>query len=96
MTLGMFLPFGCKDKPSVKDEPPIKDNYGDRIVQTLDATAGIAKKENFDMVRNAILTYYTANGRYPSSLEDIQDTLVGGIDANDYDYDPETGDLQLR
>ncbi len=70
--------------------------YGDSLVASLNKGRTAAEEANLDAVRKTVQAYRAANGRYPSSLDEIKDMLGSNLDLSKYDYNPETGAVSLK
>ena len=70
--------------------------YGDSLVGSLKKGRSAAEDANLDAVKKTVQAYRAANGRYPSSLDEIKDMIGSNLDLSRYDYNPENGTVSLK
>jgi len=81
--------IGCETNPVEK--------VGEELLISYDRSRDAADEANLQAMQRYIRTYRALNGRYPESMEDLQEASGGsGFDPGLYDYDPRTGHLTAR
>jgi hypothetical protein len=87
----LIFSFACKEKPRTAF-----DDYGDALIDSYKRGQKAVAIANLDAVEKAVSMYYAENGKYPETLEDINDYMRSDIDMSKYDYDPDTGRVSLK
>ena len=84
--------FGCDQK----QKNPVSE-YGDTMINSYQKGKQAGIDGNLDAVRQAVKAYNAANDKYPQNLDEIN-PLLGGtvVDFSKYDYDPQTGRVNLK
>ena len=84
--------FGCDQKP----KNPVAE-YGDTMINSYQKGKQAGIEGNLEAVRQAVKAYHAANDKYPQNLQEV-DPLLGGtkVDFSKYDYDPQTGKVDLK
>jgi hypothetical protein len=88
LLLPVFLTISCK-------QDPIKE-YGNEVIDAYDRAGGTVDIANLRGLQNAVQMYRTQNGRYPDSLEDVAGFMNSQVNLNKYQYNPDTGKVQLK
>jgi len=86
----LFLALGCGE-----GQNPIQQ-YGEEVLKAKGRVERVRAQANIKALETAIQQYYVENGRFPASLSDLPIVQRQRIDVSLYDYDPGTGNIQLR
>lgn len=84
----LLFSAGCKENPV--------EEYGTGIVESYKSTGQKADQASLSLLKTSIRTFYTANGRYPESLDELSQSTGARLDPSRYDYNPETGEIALK
>lgn len=89
----MILPFlfACKEKP----KNPVAE-YGNAMMDAYQRGQQVGEKESLNAIRTAVQSYYASHGSYPQSLNDLKEFIGSEIDASKYDYNPQSGAVNLK
>jgi len=88
--LFLFLALGCGE-----GQNPVQQ-YGEEVLKAKGRVERVRAQANIKALETAIQQYYVENGRFPASLSDLPIVQRQRIDVSLYDYDPGTGNIQLR
>ena len=83
--------FGCKEKSS----NPVQE-YGNTLIDSYERAQRTADTTNLAIFRRSVQAYRSANGKNPESLQDLENFLGEKIDPDKYEYDPETGVINIK
>lgn len=83
-----LLLLGC-------DRNPVEE-FGEEMVVSYERSRGAADQASLQAIQRYIRSYRAMNGRYPKSMEELENSLGTGYDLEPYDYDPESGTLTVR
>ncbi|OGW33068.1 MAG: hypothetical protein A2X59_02005 [Nitrospirae bacterium GWC2_42_7] len=88
----MAVLSGCDQKP----KNPVAE-YGDTMIDAYQRGKQAGVDGNLYAIRQAVKAYHAANDKYPQNLNEIE-PLLGGkeVDLSRYDYDPQTGHVNLK
>ncbi|MEW6108725.1 MAG: hypothetical protein AB1632_06110 [Nitrospirota bacterium] len=89
LALSFFV--ACKEKP----KNPVSE-FGDTMIDSYQKGKTAGKTGNLYAVRQAIQAYHAANGKYPQNLEELEALIGSDLDASMFDYDPQTGIVNLK
>ncbi|MBF0404905.1 MAG: hypothetical protein HQL00_13190 [Nitrospirae bacterium] len=84
---------------SCKETSQVSEKISDTAQQKLDAmdkAKGLAQKNDIENLRHAVNNFYTAEGRYPNDLAELEQFASVTIDKGIYKYDPKTGSLAMK
>ncbi len=79
--------IGCSEE----QKNPIRE-YGDTLVDSLDKAETAALKINLRTIETAINRFEAEKGRLPENLGELN---LANISIRDYDYDPDTGHVEI-
>ncbi len=85
--LGSFILTSCDSRQA---------NPVDTYVGAVKNAGEVSKTASLDAVRQSIVAYHAANGKYPESLQDVEDMVGSRLDVSRYNYDPQTGTVTLK
>jgi len=71
------------------------EERGKEVIRAYDRTEKIAGQESLRNIKTAIRSYHALNGKYPETLEDIENFIGSSVDPELYEYNPEDGELKL-
>ena len=80
---------GCEQKNPVSE-------YGDALISAYEKGKRGGEEANLKSIKDTIQTYYAANGKYPETIKEIEGLLGSPINADFYQYNPETGEIHLK
>ncbi|MDO9288284.1 MAG: hypothetical protein Q7T83_05795 [Thermodesulfovibrionales bacterium] len=89
--LVLFMFAACDEKP----KNPVAE-YGNALTDAYKKGQQAGEISNLDAVRKAVQAYYALNGRYPQSLDEIKGSIGAEMDMSKYNYDPQTGTVNLK
>ncbi|MBF0516928.1 MAG: hypothetical protein HQK97_07385 [Nitrospirae bacterium] len=83
---------------SCKKANEVSEKVSDVAQQRLDAmdkAKALSQKTDIENLRHAVQNFYSAEGRYPNDLAELEQFASVTIDKGIYKYDPKTGSLAL-
>jgi hypothetical protein len=86
----LLLASGCEDKTNPVEE------YGTGLTDAYHNSQKAADSAGLETLRRSVKTFRSANERNPASLEELSGFVGISIDTNAYDYDPATGQVNLK
>lgn len=87
----LALIAACDEKP----KNPVSE-YGDAMLDAYKKGQQAGEAANLDVIKKTIQAYYAANEKYPVSLDEIAGLIGKPIDTSKYDYNPQTGNVNLK
>jgi hypothetical protein len=84
--LALFFIWACEENPA--------QEYGRALTGSMKRADRTADRANLGALKKSIAAYYTMNGRYPGSLDEVAQPM--GLDPSRFDYDPATGKVTLK
>ncbi len=79
----------------VSCENPV-EQYGDEVTDAYKRTERFSNDVSLKQLQKAIQTFSISNGRYPETLEELEDFAGVQVSHEQFDYDPDTGIISLR
>lgn len=89
LTLLLVL-MGCGESGN-----PI-EQYGKEVIQAGERTKRVRARADMQALKTAIQQFYMERGHFPGSLDELPIVQYQEIDPDLYDYDPASGQVQLR
>lgn len=89
MILSLFV--ACKEKP----KNPVAE-YGDAMINAYSKGKAGGETANLNGVRQAVQAYHAANDKYPQTLDEVKDLIGSEVDFSKFDYNPQTGAVNLK
>ncbi len=89
IALIILCAFAACDK---KTENPVADTMMDSYQKGKQA----GETGDLDSVKKAVQAYHATNDKYPQDLEEIKSQLNSEVDLSKYNYDPESGTVDLK
>jgi len=86
----LFL-VSCDQKP----KNPVSE-YGETVIDAYKKGQAVKETADLDAIKKTIQAYHAANDRYPANLDEIANLIGKQIDMAKYDYDPQTGAVNLK
>jgi hypothetical protein len=83
--------LSCDEKP----KNPVAE-YGDAMLNSYQKGKQAGEEGGLDAVRKAIQAYHATNDKYPQNLEEIKSLLNSEVDFSKYDYNSESGSVNLK
>lgn len=89
VALSFFI--ACDQKP----KNPVAE-YGNTMINAYKKGQDAGETANLDAVRKTVQAYHASNDKYPQSLDEIKGLMGSNIDLSRYDYNPQTGAVNLK
>jgi len=70
--------------------------YGDALIGAHQSAQQTAETASLASIQEGIRLYFASNGRYPGSLSELEDLMGAPIDADRYEYNPQTGTVRAK
>ena len=87
----LSLIAACDEKP----KNPVSE-YGDAMIDSYKRGQKAGETANLDAVKKAVQAYHALNDKYPQSLDDVKELIGAEMDMSKYNYDPQTGTVNLK
>lgn len=87
----VFFFIACDQKP----KNPVAE-YGDAMINAYKKGQDAGETANLDAIRKTVQAYHALNDKYPQSLDEIKDLIGAKIDTSKYDYNSQTGAVNLK
>lgn len=87
----LSLIAACDEKP----KNPVSE-YGNTMIDSYKKGQKAGETANLDAVKKAVQAYHALNDKYPQSLEDVKGLIGAEMDMSKYNYDPQTGTVNIR
>lgn len=91
VVIALFFFIACEEKP----KNPVAE-YGDAMINAYKKGQDAGETANLDAIKKTIQAYHAANEKYPQSLDEIKGLIGSNIDTSKYDYNPQTGAVNLK
>ncbi|MFZ3122202.1 MAG: hypothetical protein WA104_02380 [Thermodesulfovibrionales bacterium] len=87
----LSLIAACDEKP----KNPVSE-YGNTMIDSYKKGQKAGETANLDAVKKAVQAYHALNDKYPQSLDDVKGLIGAEMDMSKYNYDPQTGTVNIR
>ncbi len=82
-----FILVSCKN--------PV-EQYGDEVTDAYKRTERFSNEMSLKELQKAIQAFSVSNGRYPETMEELEEFAGIQVSHEQFDYDPNTGIISLR
>lgn len=89
--------MSCESKDrAVNESRNPAEKYGDDVTRAYTGTQRFANQMDSKSLQDAIRSFHTINGRYPSDLEELGHFAGSPLDSRKYEYDPSAGTIKAK